>query len=79
MFQAKLFKNGNSVVLALPEELRHRLNWNAGDTIQIKDITWEIAPEFPLVALFKQSPHPKETQPHARKTLNIPRRPGFHS
>lgn len=68
MYQAKLFKNGNSVVLALPEELRKHLNWQAGDTIRIKDLAVEIAGHFPLVVLFKDPPKPMENPPHARKT-----------
>lgn len=67
MHQAKLFKNGNSVVLAIPEEIRQRYELNAGDTVKIIPSPDDpgIGPQFLILykAIFEI---PKETH-HARK------------
>lgn len=33
MITQKLFKSGNSIVVTIPPELRHELNWRDGSTV----------------------------------------------
>jgi len=73
MFQAKLFKNGNSVVLAIPEELRTKYNWNSGDILFLQDFTPPSYEEFHVIAVYKPPQPKKENPPHARKTPHTPR------
>ncbi|HIK10346.1 MAG TPA: hypothetical protein IGS52_08800 [Oscillatoriaceae cyanobacterium M33_DOE_052] len=70
MFQAKLFKNGNSVVLALPEEIRKRYNWNVGDIIFLNDFTPPSYEDFHVITAYKPPQPSKENPPHAPKTHN---------
>lgn len=38
MITQKLFKSGNSVVVAIPPEIRHELNWRDGTTVVLEKI-----------------------------------------
>ena len=67
MHHAKLFKNGNSVVLAIPEQIRQDYELNAGDTVKIIPSPDDagIGPQF-LILYKTIFEIPKETH-HARK------------
>jgi bifunctional DNA-binding transcriptional regulator/antitoxin component of YhaV-PrlF toxin-antitoxin module len=67
MYHAKLFRNGNAVVLAIPTELRQLLNWEPGDPIEIHTLTPYHKPLDNVVLLFKQPTPQPEKPPHAKK------------
>ena len=67
MYQVKLFKNGNSTVMAIPEEMRTHNNWKPGDTIQLNDLGFHIDPAIPIITAWKNPAIQKENPPHARK------------
>ena len=70
MPQAKLFKNGNSVVLAIPEAMRHEHALKAGDTVLLTTLNSEIPELTQIVILIQKPPQPQETKTHARKPHN---------
>ena len=70
MYRAKLFKNGNSVVLAIPEALRRELEWQSGDTLELHTVTSLPSLTQILVLVAIPSLHKPEKPTHARKTSN---------
>jgi antitoxin component of MazEF toxin-antitoxin module len=70
MYRAKLFKNGNSVVMAMPQQLCNIFGWKAGQELCLHDYTPENKPKFHTILIHEAETTSKETPPHARKTTH---------
>lgn len=70
MYQVKLFKNGNSTVMAIPEALRSLFQWKPGDLITIHPIGDYTLHHPQVICAWKPTPSPSTPTSDARKTPN---------
>jgi len=70
MYQVKLFRNGNSTVMAIPVALSEIFNWKPGMTLCIHDYTPETKPEFKTMLIHRAEIEPQPIGTHARKATH---------